>query len=152
LTFAELRRDALFLLGTITTRDAAAREALLGLRRELAWNLEDPSWYGPHPPDCYSSGTRLRATHLFTTSDLFGYYAYQLDTAGRSVMTPTFDCEPFSTLPAQGDPKAEGRTGHAMPGGVAWFCDDNIPPSASNTRLIVARQRGLRPLPKRSST
>jgi|GEM_PF-5849601 hypothetical protein len=64
-----------FILGTITTRDAAAGEALLGLRRELAWNLEDLTWYGPHPPDCYSSGTRLRATHLFTTSDLFGYYA-----------------------------------------------------------------------------
>jgi hypothetical protein len=67
-------------------------------------------------------------------------------------MTPTFDCESFSTLPAQGDAKAEGRTDHAMPGGVAWFCDDNIPPRGSNTRLIVARQRGLRPLPKRSST
>jgi hypothetical protein len=67
-------------------------------------------------------------------------------------MTPILGCEPFSTLPAQGDPKAEGRTGHAMPGGVAWFCDGNIPPSGSNTRLIVARPRGLRPLPKWSST
>jgi hypothetical protein len=39
-----------FIFGTIATRDAAAGEALLGLWRELAWNLEDLTWYGPYPP------------------------------------------------------------------------------------------------------
>jgi hypothetical protein len=86
-----------------------------------------------------TAGTRLRPTHLFTTSDLFGYFAHQLDTANRPIMTPSFDAQPFASLSAAGDPKAEGWTGHVMPAGMAWFIDDNIPASGANTRLVVSR-------------
>jgi HK97 family phage major capsid protein len=90
-----------------------------------------------------TAGTRLRATHLFTTSDLFGYFAKQLDSSLRPIMVPSFDAEPFASLTAAGDPKAEGWTGHVMPGGVAWYVDDNIPASGANTRLVVARPQTI---------
>jgi hypothetical protein len=66
-----------------------------------------------------TAGTRLRPTHLFTTSDLFGYFSKQLDTANRPIMVPSFDAQPFAALTAAGDPKAEGWTSHVMPGGNA---------------------------------
>ena len=88
-----------------------------------------------------TAGTRLRPTHLFTTSDFYSYVTRQVDaTTNRPIVTPTF---------APGFPIAEGAdadnapkwsrfTGTVLPGGVLWFTDDTIPASGSNTQLIVS--------------
>jgi HK97 family phage major capsid protein len=88
-----------------------------------------------------TAGTRLRGTHLFTTSDFFGHVSSQLDTAGRPIVEPAFAAQPWSGLVAAGDPKGESWTGHVMPGGLAWFADDSIPTtdSGAETQLLVAR-------------
>ena len=90
-----------------------------------------------------TAGDRLHATHLFTTSDLLGHTSSQLDSSGRPIMTPHFDAQPWNALVAAGDPKGEGWSGHIMPGGLAWFEDNNIPASGSNTQLIVARPQEI---------
>jgi hypothetical protein len=93
-----------------------------------------------------TAGTRLRPTHMFTTSDLYSYASRQVDSSERPIITPQF---------APGFPVATGAddfddqdkrpvwsrfTGTVMPGGVLWFEDDNIPEygTTGQTQIIVS--------------
>jgi len=92
-----------------------------------------------------TAGTRVRGTHAFMTSDLWGHISAQLDSSNRPIITPDFTAEPWATLVAAGDPKGEGWSGHVLPGGAALFTDDNMPTTSSgaNTQIIVARPQTI---------
>jgi hypothetical protein len=93
-----------------------------------------------------TAGTRLRPTHLFTTSDLYSYATDQVDNSERPILQPQF--VPGFPLAADADdhdedgkmPKWSRFTGTVMPGGVLWFTDDNIPleGTTTRTRLLVS--------------
>ncbi len=86
-----------------------------------------------------TAGTRLRATHLFTSADMSGFLSKQTDaTTNRPVFQPQYTAQPFATFVANGDAQGEGWTG-ALVQGMALFEDVNIPASGSNTQLLVAR-------------
>ena len=77
-----------------------------------------------------TAGVRLRATHLFATSDFADYLAALADGQGRPIFAPDR---------AEADPNAsEGDTGYIV-SGLSMFADDNIPPSGSNTQIIVCK-------------
>jgi hypothetical protein len=86
-----------------------------------------------------TAGTRLRPTHLFTTSDFYSYVTRQVDDQHRPIVTPKF--APGFPL-AQGDEQTQWSrfTGTVLPGGVLWFEADAIPNSGttSQTQLIVS--------------
>jgi hypothetical protein len=91
-----------------------------------------------------TAGTRLRPTHVFSTSDFYSYVTRQIGTDNRPIVVPTF---------APGFPIAVGAddndqenvpvwsrfTGTVMPGGTLWFTDDNIPSygTTNETQVIV---------------
>lgn len=93
-----------------------------------------------------TAGTRLRPTHLFTTSDLYSYATDQVDTAERPILQPQF--VPGFPLAVGADSHDESHklprwsrfTGTVLPGGVLWFTDDSIPleGTTTRTRLIVS--------------
>jgi hypothetical protein len=82
-----------------------------------------------------TAGTRLAGTHLFTTSDLAGYFTKQVDNQNRPIFLPDAD----ALMAANDNPKYDGFLGLALPGGLLWYADDNIPASGANTQLIVVR-------------
>ena len=86
-----------------------------------------------------TAGTRLRPTHLFTTSDFYSYVTRQVDDQHRPIVTPQF--APGFPL-AQGDEQTQWSrfTGTVLPGGVLWFEADAIPTvgTTSETQLIVS--------------
>jgi hypothetical protein len=92
-----------------------------------------------------TAGTRLRPTHVFSTSDLYSYVTRQCDSTGRPIVVPTFAPGfPISTGADDG-PQSSGPTppwsrftGTVLPGGTLWFTDDCIPASGSNTEVIVS--------------
>lgn len=83
-----------------------------------------------------TAGTRLLATHIFSTSDLFGYCTRQVDSQNRPILTP--DSSALVAAAAMNDPKWASWTGVHL-GQAAWHTDDNIPASGSNTQILVAR-------------
>jgi hypothetical protein len=86
-----------------------------------------------------TAGTRLRPTHLFTTSDFYSYVTRQVDDQHRPIVTPQF--APGFPL-AQGDEQTSWSrfTGTVLPGGVLWFEDDTIPTygTTSEIQLVVS--------------
>jgi hypothetical protein len=86
-----------------------------------------------------TAGTRLRPTHLFTTSDFYSYVTRQVDDQHRPIVSPKF--APGFPL-AQGDEQTQWSrfTGTVLPGGALWFEADAIPNSGttSQTQLIVS--------------
>jgi hypothetical protein len=86
-----------------------------------------------------TAGTRLKGTHAFFTSDLWGHITSQVDDSHRPIILPAFTAEPWASLVAAGDPKGEGWAGHVLPSGLAVFEDNSIPASGSDTQIIVAR-------------
>jgi hypothetical protein len=86
-----------------------------------------------------TAGTRLKATHIFSTTDIFSYITEQLDSSLRPIITPEWSAMPWAGLMAKGDTAGDGWSGHILPGNIAWFLDDNIPATGSNTQLIVSR-------------
>jgi len=93
-----------------------------------------------------TAGTRLKPTHLFTTSDLYSYATRQVDGQERPILSPTFAAGfPLSNGADDKDesdnlPKWSRFTGTVLPGGVLWFEDDNVPTfgTTSQTQLIVS--------------
>lgn len=91
-----------------------------------------------------TAGVRLRATHAFTTSDLFSYITRQVDSSARPIVTPQYHAElPKVTGMDDGlaDPNVPAwarYSGLVLPGNVLLFLDDNIPASGSNTQIIVS--------------
>jgi hypothetical protein len=92
-----------------------------------------------------AEGTRLRASHLFTTSDQYDFISGVLDESKRPILAPQFmPGVPPAQINYNVDPSEESRwsrfTGTVLPGGVFWFTDDNIPElgTTGNTQLIVA--------------
>ena len=93
-----------------------------------------------------TAGTRLRPTHLFTTSDLYSYATRQVDGSERPIVTPQFAAGfPISNGADDHDesnqlPKWSRFTGTVLPGGVLWFEDDNIPAfgTTSQTQLVMS--------------
>jgi len=90
-----------------------------------------------------TSGTRLVPTHLFSTSDLYSFVSRQVDDDHRPIFTPDWSAEPWSNYAEHGDDTGKGWLGHILPGNIAWFADDNIPASGSNTQIIVARPQEM---------
>jgi len=86
-----------------------------------------------------TAGTRLRPTHVFTTSDLYSYVTRKVDaTTNRPIMVPTFaPGQPISDN-VNDDNKWARFSGTVLPGAVLWFLDDTIPASGANTQLIVS--------------
>ena len=84
-----------------------------------------------------TSGVRIRASHLFTTSDLYSYATRQLDGQNRPVLLPSFNPGPPQILDGNDKDKWWGFTGTVMPGVVFWFIDDAIPAAGNNTQIIV---------------
>jgi hypothetical protein len=93
-----------------------------------------------------TAGTRLRPTHLFTTSDIYNFATEQLDEDKRPIVVPQF--VPGFPLAANADdhdesnrlPKWARFTGTVLPAGLLWFTDDNIPleGTTTHTRLLVS--------------
>jgi hypothetical protein len=91
-------------------------------------------------------GTRLRPTHIFTTSDLYSYATRQFDTSKRPIQTPHF----VTGFPVAADaddhdedgsiPQWSRFTGTIMPGGLLWMTDDNIPSvgTTGQTQILVS--------------
>jgi hypothetical protein len=86
-----------------------------------------------------TNGVRMAATHVFSTSDLFGYITRQLDSESRPVVTP--DSTALATV--ADDPDWDSWTGIHLPGALRWYTDDNIPVSGSNTQILVARPQEI---------
>jgi hypothetical protein len=94
-----------------------------------------------------TAGTRLRPTHLFTTSDLYSYATRQVDaTTERPIVVPTFAPGfPISNGADDKDesdklPKWSRFTGTVLPGGLLWFENDNVPVfgTTNQTQLVVS--------------
>ncbi len=84
-----------------------------------------------------TAGTRLLATHLFSTSDLYGYVTRQVDsTTNRPILTP--DSGALVLASTLNDAQWNSWTGVHL-GQLRWHTDDNIPASGSDTQIIVAR-------------
>jgi hypothetical protein len=93
-----------------------------------------------------TAGTRLRPTHLFTTSDLYAYATDQVDSSERPILQPQFI--PGFPLAADADSHDEDNqipawarfTGTVLPAGLLWFTDDNIPTvgTTAQTQLLVS--------------
>ena len=89
-----------------------------------------------------TAGTRLLATHLFTTTDQFSYWSSQLDTtSGVPFIQP--DSSAIVLAEQTGDPKWHNWTGVHIAGSLLWHTDDNIPPSGTSTQLLVARPKEM---------
>ena len=86
------------------------------------------------------SGTRIKATHMFSPTDLFGYVSRQVDaTTNRPVFTHDWAAGPWLGLGQPGDDTGDGWTGIVMPSNVPWFVDDNIPLASTNNQILVSR-------------
>lgn len=86
-----------------------------------------------------TAGTRLAATHVFSTSDLFSYVTRQLDSSQRPIVVP----DSAALVASDGDPNWFSFTGVHLPAALRWFADDNIPASGGNTQILVARPQEL---------
>lgn len=85
-----------------------------------------------------TAGTRLPATHVFTTADLYGYATRQFTTSGRPILAPQFI--PGNPLWKDSDATAWKQfTGTVLPGSALWFIDEGIQPRGSDTLVIVSR-------------
>ena len=86
------------------------------------------------------AGTRIKATHMFSQTDLFGFVTRQVDaTTNRPVFTHDWAAGPWLGLGAPGDDTGDGWTGIVMPSNIPWLLDDNIPLSGSNNQILVSR-------------
>ena len=86
------------------------------------------------------AGTRLRATHLFSTTDIHGYITRQVDSNNRPIFQPDWAAAPWVGLGAPGDSTGDGWSGIVTtPGNLPWMLDDNIPASGSNAQILVSR-------------
>jgi hypothetical protein len=93
-----------------------------------------------------TAGTRLRPTHIFSTSDLYSYATRQFDSSKRPIQTPHF-VTGFPVAADADDHDEDGRipqwsrfTGTIMPGGLLWLTDDNIPTvgTTGQTQILVS--------------
>jgi hypothetical protein len=90
-----------------------------------------------------TAGTRLRPTHMWSTSDLYSFASRQVDsTTERPILQPWFAPGfPISTGADafDGGPKPPWSrfTGTVMPAGVLWFTNDNIPVVGTSTRTQI---------------
>ena len=89
-----------------------------------------------------TAGTRLLATHLFSTTDQFSYWSSQVSaSSGLPFITP--DSGAIVAAEATGDPKWHSWTGVHIAGSLLWMTDDNIPASGANTQLLVCRPKEI---------
>ena len=91
-----------------------------------------------------TSGTRLRPTHVFTTSDLYSYVTRQVDEQHRPIVVPQFAAgfpiAPNADDGPQGDaerPKWSRFTGTVLPGGALWFTNENVPVVGTTVRTQI---------------
>ena len=90
------------------------------------------------------AGTRIKATHMFSVTDLFGYVTRQVDaTTNRPVFTHDWAAGPWLGLGQPGDDTGDGWTGNVMPSNIPWYMDDNIPASGSNNQILVSRPSSI---------
>ena len=110
--------------------------SMSGLYQDLARGREQLTDMG---------GTRLRPSHLFTTSDFYSYVTRQIDTSGRPILQPWFTPgvpleDMGSTDDERDGPNWSRFTGNVLPGSLLWFTDDNIPTfgTTNETQLIIS--------------
>jgi hypothetical protein len=93
-----------------------------------------------------TTGTRLRATSMFTTTDLYGFITRQVDkTTERPIWPPWY----ATAFPLASDtdnfkgpnwPKYARYMGTVMPGDLVWLTDDAIPTYGTTafTQIVVS--------------
>jgi hypothetical protein len=120
---------------TVVSGASAYTEA--GLWRDLASAREQLS---------DTAGTRLRATSMFTTTDLYGFVTRQVDKTTERPIWPPWYATAFP-LAADTDnfkgpnwPAYARYMGTVMPGDLVWLTDDAIPNygTTSFTQIIVS--------------
>lgn len=115
----------------ITAITGAASFTIAGLYQDLAKAREQLT---------DTSGTRLRPTTFFSTSDFYSFVTRQVDaTTNRPIVTPQF--APALPIQIGGDTvhqKWSRFTGTILPGSVLWIEDDNIPASSGNNQLLLS--------------
>jgi hypothetical protein len=93
-----------------------------------------------------TAGTRLRATSMFTTTDMYGFITRQVDKTTERQIWPPWYATAFR-LAADTDnfkgpnwPKYARYMGTVMPGDLVWLTDDAIPNygTTSFTQIIVS--------------
>jgi hypothetical protein len=93
-----------------------------------------------------TAGTRLRATSMFTTTDLYGFITRQVDKTTERPIWPPWYATAFP-LAADTDnfkgpnwPAYARYMGTVMPGDLVWLTDDAIPNygTTTNTQIIVS--------------
>jgi hypothetical protein len=93
-----------------------------------------------------TAGTRLRATSMFASTDLYGMVTRQVDKTTERPIWPPWYATAFplveNTDNFQGPnwPQYARYMGTVMPGDVVWLCDDNIPAVGTTTiaQILVA--------------
>jgi hypothetical protein len=123
-------------LATATSVSGEATASVKGLYKDLAAARRELS---------DTAGTRLRATHLFTTTDQHAFWSRQEDKNERPIVVPLFTpgfplvrgADDFDSAP---DPKWARFTGTPLPGGILWFTSDAIEAvgTTTKTRLIIS--------------
>jgi hypothetical protein len=121
---------------TATSVTGEATPSVKGLYKDLAASRRELS---------DTAGTRLRATHLFTTTDQHAFWTRQEDKNERPIFLPSYvagfplvrGADDFDSAP---DPKWARFTQTPLPGGILWFTSDAIEAvgTTTKTRLIIS--------------
>jgi hypothetical protein len=93
-----------------------------------------------------TSGTRLRATSLFSTSDFYGFVTRQVDKTTERPVWPPWHVTPFPLVADTDDfrgpdwPSYARYMGTVMPGDLVWMVDEACPNygTTTNTSIIVS--------------
>ena len=92
-----------------------------------------------------TAGTRLRPSHVFTTSDFYSYVTRQVDNSQRPILQPWFTPGvPLQDMGSTDDERDATNwsrfTGNVLPGSLLWFTDDNIPTfgTTNETQIIIS--------------
>jgi hypothetical protein len=93
-----------------------------------------------------TAGTRLRATSMFTTTDLYGFVTRQVDKSTERPIWPPWYATAFPLAADTDDfrgpdwPKYARYMGTVMPGDLVWLTDEAIPNygTTSFTQIIVS--------------
>lgn len=137
--------DKILITQMISQLEASVDSYVIGQALANAGTVTDATWsYANFLSDVAkareqlsdTSGVRLLATHIFSSSDFFGYATRQVDSQNRPILVP--DSGAIMMAAQMNDPMWSSWTGVHL-GQLRWHTDDNIPALGSNTQIIVAR-------------
>jgi hypothetical protein len=88
------------------------------------------------------AGTRLRATHFFSSTDFFGWFSKLVDTTNKRPLIlpeqglsgyPSSDAA--NTFDGEGAPRFAKYQQTVLPGGLVWITDDSLPLVGTTTKI-----------------